>query len=227
MSRLSGFRAAIGRLFGSVFFLVAALLTMAVWLLVLLFGTTGTDVGDAESVLFIPFPVAVGAFDMQTLIPADINMNLIYTAQCCIMVLLVAGIWSYQYSKAGSGQSVLSKLMLWTISIKFVVFYGFILPTILFYLNSSHLTDERDGLIELHDIQLFVLDQFFRSVVFDLLEAMKVSISGLDYADNSDFGFRLLVTIYRLSVPMWVFMVWRRVRAPRMSKPEVSASAAT
>ena len=223
MSGVSGVGAAISRLFGSMFFLTSAFVLMAIWLLVLLLGLTGTNVGQIESPVFLKFPMDVQAFHLDNLVPADVNENLVYGVQCAVMILLVIAIWSYQYAKSSSfsGQMALSKLMVWTISCMFVVFYGFLLPTFLFVLNSSQLNDMRDGVIQLQDIQLYVLDQFFRSVVFDVLEALEVSISGLDYADDTDFGFKVLVTIYRLSVPMWVFMVWRRVRAPNNTQTSI------
>lgn len=227
MSRLGAFRRAVGKLFGSAFFLIAAFATMGVWLIVLALGFTGSDISEYGVPLAMHFPIDVSEYQLHPLIPENFNKNIIYGVQCGLMVLLVFWIWSYQYFQAEKAyeETVLTKLMIYTISIKFVVFYGFILPTILFFLNCSQLTDERNGVVELHDIQLFVLDQFFRSVLFDILEAMKINISGLDYAEDSDLGFRLLVTIYRLSVPMWVFLVWRRVRAPKAPKPEPSAQA--
>ena len=224
MEKLEAFRAAMGRLFGSAFFMTAALASMAIWVIILMLGVTGAQLADYGLPYALQFPIDVSEYQVHPLVPDDYNQNVIYGVQCFVMIVLVVAIWSYQYVKS-STDSTLSRIMVWTISCMFVVFYGFILPTFLFFLNCSQLTDERNGLIELHDIQLFVLDQFFRSVVFDVLEAMKISISGLDYADDSDLGFRFLVTIYRLSVPMWVFMVWRRVRAPKPAPKPTKAQA--
>ncbi len=217
MSRFKAFQSAVGKLFGSAFFMTAALATMAIWVLVLVLGVTGANLSDFGVPVALQFPIDISRYQLQPLVPAEYNKDVVYGVQCVFMVFAVLCIWSYQYlqSHKAHAETALTKLMIYTVSFMFVVFYGFLLPTLLFFLNCSQLTDERNGLIELHDIQLFVLDQFFRSVVFDVLEAMKISISGLDYADDSDLGFRLLVTIYRLSVPMWVFLVWRRVRAPR------------
>lgn len=221
MSRLGAFNSAVRKLFGSAFFLSAALATMGVWVVLLIMGLTGASLSDYGIPYALEFPVDVSSYQVKPLIPETYNKNLVYAVQCGLMVVLVSWIWSYQYFQANKAhqETALTRLMIYTISCKFVVFYGFILPTILFFLNCGQLLDERDGVIELHDIQLFVLDQFFRSVIFDILEAMKISISGLDYSDDADLGFRLLVTIYRLSVPMWVFLVWRRVRAPKPPPP--------
>ena len=219
MAGLKGFRTAVSQIFGSAFFLSAALVSMAIWLLILLFGLYAIDMAEHSRSLTVKFPIDVSPYKLPDTVSEQFSSNTIYIGQCILMVLLVLGIWSYQFVRAGSarGQTRLSKLKVWTISCMFVVFYGFLLPTVLFILNSEQLTHDSVAHPRLHDIQLYVLDQFFRSVMFDILEAMDFSLSGLDYADDADLGFKVLVTIYRVSVPMWVFMVWRRVRTPRSS----------